>query len=50
MELIDMLTSGLGIKEDAAKGGTGLILNWQRISWVQAISERLPRSFRELIV
>ena len=27
MELIDMLTSGLGIKEDAAKGGTGLLMN-----------------------
>ena len=27
MELIDMLTSSLGIKEDAAKGGTGLLMN-----------------------
>jgi len=27
MELMDMLTSGLGIKEDAAKGGTGLLMN-----------------------
>jgi hypothetical protein len=27
MELIDMLTSGLGVKEDEAKGGTGLLMN-----------------------
>lgn len=27
MELINMLTSGLGIKEDEAKGGTGLLMN-----------------------
>lgn len=26
MELIEMLTSALGVKEDAAKGGAGLIL------------------------
>ena len=27
MELIDMLTSGLGVNEDEAKGGTGLLMN-----------------------